>query len=532
MSDEAPAVERQPSGKGFLGRHAAWLCLCGLYLVIAPYFRALENPNENVRVWATRAIAHHGTFAIDPVVATWGPVTDTAAWKGRRFSSKAPGTTLLGVPVHFAHDRIAMVFMGRSPSPMASTWALRVFTVILPLLGFYWWVARRIEAVTGSPFARDLLTIALGAGTMMYPYGLAFVGHAQSAALLFAAFLVLPPARSGDAGQDPSARSRLLAGTLAGLSVVFEYQALLAAAVLGGFALFTLRRRCWPFVLGALLPALLLGAYHTALLDSPWRLPYAHLDDAGYATYHHAQGFLGLGRPRARVLLSAFFSVDYGLFVFSSLLGAGFVMALWRSVRDGSRPAALIALVTVVMAVFLSGMANWRGGWCAAGPRYIAVVVPFCIWGVAEGWKELVAPRPMLGTALLALGFVSVGLCAMAGLFPHFPVQLDNPIYDLVVPLVAAGFAPYSLGTAVGLTGLVSLLPFFACLTAALVVMARFAPGHRAVASAALAAVVLLGALSQTGKQTREDERVRRFVQQIWEPGHRVPRKGAEHGPL
>ncbi len=42
------------------------------YLFVFPYFAALNNPNENVRVWATRAIAHHGTFAIDPVMRRVG----------------------------------------------------------------------------------------------------------------------------------------------------------------------------------------------------------------------------------------------------------------------------------------------------------------------------------------------------------------------------------------------------------------------------------------------------------------------------
>ena len=88
--------------------------------------------------------------------------------------------------------------------------------------------------------ARDLLTLGVGLGTMLYPYGLTFVGHAQSAALLFTGFLALTPGTDYTTAHDPEsgrAHSRALpkarlavAGLLVGLSVVFEYQTLLAAA--------------------------------------------------------------------------------------------------------------------------------------------------------------------------------------------------------------------------------------------------------------------------------------------------------------
>ncbi|HEY0712786.1 MAG TPA: hypothetical protein VGF45_08945, partial [Polyangia bacterium] len=472
MTTAVATVPNQPAPRArrltdWLRRHAVFVAVAAAYLTIFPYFRALENPNENVRLWATRALAKHGTWSLAPVLHEWGPVTDTAVFNGQRLSSKAPGTTLLGVPVHAVHDGVARLFTGQSPSLRASTWVLRVFTVIVPLLGFLWVFARRVERETGSAFARDLLLVGLGIGTMMYPYGLAFVGHAQSAALLFAGYLALVPYRE----VAPSRVRLMSAGALAGLSVGFEYQALLAAVLLAGFALLRVRGRVGWFVIGAAVPALLLGLYHAHLFAGPLDLPYAHLDDPGYAAYHHSQGFLGLGRPRARVLREAFISVDYGLFVFSPFLLAGLAVALVDVVKNGRPDQGLVVAITAVMAVFLSGMANWRGGWCAAGPRYIAVVVPFLAYAIALGWKDWFEGRRWPQVGLLALVLSSVALCALSGLFPHFPVQLDNPIFDLVVPLVGSGLAPYGLGTALGLGGLPALLPWALAVLAAIAVM-------------------------------------------------------------
>jgi hypothetical protein len=513
-------------------RHLVWACVAVAYLVIFPYFRALENPNENVRIWATRALVHHGTWDINQVVGEWGPVTDTAAIGAHRYSSKAPGTTVLGVPVHFVHDAIVRAATGHSPSPVTTTWVLRVFTVILPLLGFLWWFARRVEAMTGSGFARDLLLLGLGLGTMFYPYGLAFIGHVQSAALAFGGFLALLP----DAGAAVSKRRLLLAGALVGLAVVFEYQTLFAALVIAIWAAATWRVRVLWFALGALGPALLLGAYHAALFGHPWELPYAHLDDAGYAVYHHSRGFLGLGQPRARVLVSGFFSVDYGMFVYSPLLAIGLGLGLWAAIARGDRACQVAVAVTGVMAVFLSGMTNWRAGWCAAGPRYIAVVVPFLVFTTARLWKAVVEPRVWLQLSLLSATIVSVGLCGLSGLFPHFPVQLDNPIFDLVVPVLRAGFVPHNLGTGLGGGGLLTLLPWAAVIVAGIVGVARGAPGGWRGGGCSIAVgLIILGGLSQMGRDTREDVRVRNFIEGIWEPRPAgkpaAPAGGVDHGP-
>jgi hypothetical protein len=508
-------------------RHLVWGAVAVAYLTVSPFFAKLNNPNENVRVWATRALAHHGTLAIDPVIAEWGNTGDRAVHEGRRYSSKAPGTSLLGVPVHFVHDRLVRLATGASPSQRASTFVLRIATVVLPLLVFLLVFARRVEAQTGSPFARDLLTLGLGLGTMFYPYGLTFVGHAQSAALLFLGFLTVIPGPGGlGTSYDAPPGRLLIGGGLTGLAVVFEYQALLAALVVAVFALVTLRRRAGWFALGALAAALVLGAYHLAVFGSPLTFPYAHLDDEGFRQFHHSQGFLGLGRPRALVLEAALFHVDYGLLVFSPFLAVGLVVALVSFVRRptaaaGRQHAAVLA-VTVALLVFLAGMANWRGGWCAGGPRYIAGVVPFLCYALALEWQALFAPRPWARAGLAALVLVAVFLCVLSGaMFPHFPVQLDNPVFDLAVPLLRRGYAPWGLGTLLGLPGAAALVPVLLAALVAVGGTLASAPRPRALTAGAAVglALVLLLALGNHGRRpSRIEDQAVEFVRGVWEP--------------
>ena len=54
-------------GESPFRRHVAWGLCCVAYLFASPYFERLNNPNENVRVWATRAVVMHHALRIDEV---------------------------------------------------------------------------------------------------------------------------------------------------------------------------------------------------------------------------------------------------------------------------------------------------------------------------------------------------------------------------------------------------------------------------------------------------------------------------------
>jgi hypothetical protein len=497
-----------PASETTVRRHAVWACVALAYLIVFPYFERLNNPNENVRIWMTRAIVAHGTFAIDAVEREWGEVSDRATDGRHHFASKAPGTSLLGVPVAFVHYHAAKALGGAPPSKRATTWVLRVFTVALPLAFFLFVFARAVERETGSPLARDLLVLGLGLGTMLYPYGLGFVGHAQAAALLFGGYLAA------------RAQRLPLAGVLVGLAVMFEYQALLAAVVVAVSVLVAHRRLAWRFLAGALGPALLLGTFHTVLFGRPWEIPLGHSDDPIFALYH-SQGVLGFGQPRPMVIGKSLFSIDYGLFVWSPFLLAGLGAAVVGLVRARARLEwAVIVAVTVVMVLFLAGMANWRGGWCAGGPRYIAAVVPFLVWGLALSfgwWRE----RPLALAGLGGLVLAGVTACFLAGAhFPHYPLQFDDPLFDLTLPLLAEGRVPYSLGWGLGLRGILSYLPLAAVLGGAVFLVMRQI-GRPAVISLVVAAV-FMGALGFANGRTTADERhAGGVVRQVWEPAGR-----------
>src|SRR5664279_5127789 len=133
-----------------LCRHAAWLLVTFAYLFVFPYYERINNPNENARIWMTRAIVEHHVLNIDQVSREWGWVNDKATTGGRLYSSKAPGTSFLGVPVLFVQTKLHRLVGWPGPTKRETTLWLRVFSVELPLALFLFFFARYVERVTRS----------------------------------------------------------------------------------------------------------------------------------------------------------------------------------------------------------------------------------------------------------------------------------------------------------------------------------------------------------------------------------------------
>ena len=514
---------------GAFRRHAAWLLVVLAFLIVSPYYERLNNPNENVRVWATRAIVEHHVLDIDAVSREWGWVNDKAKNDRHIYSSKAPGVSFLGVPVLFAETQLRALVGWPAPSKRAATFWLRICAVKLPIAAFLWAFARYVERKTRSALARDLLVVALGLGTMVYPYGGLFVGHALAAAAAFAAYMLLdprpdPPREGQRAPTRASNRGLAGAGVLAGLAVIFEYQAILVALALGAYALVRHRRRGLAFAAGAMPPAVALGAYHTALFGHPWTFPYANIENPVFARAHHQAGFHGLSLPNLATVPSFLFSPAYGLFAFSPVLalGAGGAIYLW--VRGPRREAVLVSAICLLMFLFLAGMSNWRAGWCV-GPRYVATVAPFLLVPVIELWPRITRLWWWASAVMVGLVIPSVLLNVVSGsLYPHYPEQFDNPVFDLAFPLLGAGYVPYGIGWLLGLPGLWAMAPLALVVLAAITLSAggddprpRRTAAHLAIALGIAAAFLV--SLSAYGRKPRADEtQAAATVRELWEP--------------
>lgn len=495
-----------------------------IYLYSFPYFEKLWNANEVPRVFLTEEIVDHHRLWIDARIPDGGRIhsLDVSIAPSRHiYPDKAPGASLLAVAVY----SVARLF--GHPSMRTCTWLFRVFIVTVPaliFLPFFFRMARRF-APDALACRTALVAYALGSPAMVY--SLLFMSHQLAAACVGGAFLAVVALARGETTRPFLVA--LLAGFLAATSVVVEYQSVLAVLIIVVYFVVRVPRRMRAVgaaLLGALPPAVALATYHTLAFGSPFKTGYSYvLQD----TMH--RGFMGMVGPSANSFWITLFLPSNGLFalapwVIFALVGA-VAVAIKREARARCGAETIVCVAVPVVYVALLGCTDpyqAHAGW-SVGPRYMTAALPFVAWLAAAGFRaagRYFVTRVLAQTLVISAVIVFV---TAATTYPHWPDRLRNPLHELAFPLLTHGYAVHSLGTLVGLHGLLSLAPLYAVvLGTAIWLMSR---GHlRSLWQTTLACILAVGlvagqrAFPKTGAYTAQ---VWGFVTATWEPRPRSP---------
>jgi hypothetical protein len=193
-----------------------------------------------------------------------------------------------------------------------------------------------------------------------------------------------------------------------------EYLTAVLSAVLGVWALLRSRRH-WlrvarELALGAAVPLLLVGWYHTVCFGAPWETGYAHIVSLEFAGQQG--GLFGVHPPTLEGLFGLLLGRRRGLLYIAPIALVGLV-GLVRSARrkDGAVAAALAGFV--VLLFLNAGYYMWWGG-AAAGPRHLVPALGVLAFGVAAAW-EVGWARPLV-VCLALVSFANVLALSAVGL--------------------------------------------------------------------------------------------------------------------
>ncbi len=504
-----------------------WLAvgLCAFaYLYVFPYQATLNNPNENVRLYMTAALAEYGHYQIDELRARWGWVNDGAVHGGHFWSVKAPGTSLLGVPGYFAYLHGSHA-LGHAFDRTEALWVCRVTGSVLPTLVFAWfffgWLARR----TRHALLRDATFYAVMLGSPIYAYAMMFTSHTLSAAVAFGAFMWLYDVRH--AQLPVNARGALLCGLLTAGATFFEYPGLACSLPLAIYAAFVLRK--WKplgwFALGGVLPALVMMHFQWRAFGNPLTPGHLFVENASFRAAHE-QGLYGAVGPSAAAVYGLLLDPGAGLFPLTPLL-ALCVPGSWLLLRDRNHRADALAMLAIVLFTVLAiaSMNNWRGGW-TVGARYLALCIPFLAWPalvVLDAWAQ----RRVIESSAVALGCTLAGLLASgipSAYYPHLPPEVTRPLPQIFAVLIAHDFAPMNLGQWLGLFGTASMLPLMAAgLLALWLCASSLVARARALvlaASLVVAALLMVPVCTRPAQEPGVQEALGFITRRFWPAGH------------
>lgn len=506
-------------GRGlYVAFAAAIVCVAWSWIPLT-----ISVPNEKTRVYLTMALVERGSLQVDEEVQRFGRVIDIAKQDGHYYTDKAPGTSFLGAPVYAAaramrpgHERTAVEVL-----------ALLRRALMLPIALLGMIALRKLLLALGiSEPSAALAALAWPLATTALHYAGALLGHHIVAVALVASLWLAVRARSAEG-------SRALlqfagAGALAGVAGFVEYQAAPACVALGLWVLFEQRKRplaLAAFALGvAPLAAALLG-YNNAAFGSPFALSYTHVATAGFASNHN-HGIGGIDVPKLSALGGLLFSARRGWLVTTPIMWLALPGCVWLAKQHRALAIAIAAML-VLQVMVIAGFDGWWGGW-AYGPRLLLPVLGPAFVALGCAFDALRA-RPWgvaLVAALLLIGAVQSGL--MQATFFEAPEELENPLYDVALPILERGLCAPSLGQLVfGFGRCGAIAP--AALLALGVLGAAFYAWSREVAprvrwlSLGVAALAVCAALALTRLAHRspdaELERTMRFISVHQPPG-------------
>lgn len=504
------------------------------YLYVFPYYPAINNPNENVRVYMTAAIVEEGGYEISTFRRRWGWTNDAACvqWpasadapqpcegpgrgvRRRYYSVKAPLTSWLGVPAYAVLRALhGPDFASLEPSTL---WWLRTTASGLPMAVFFWFFYGWLGMCTRVPLLRDAVYVATALGSVLFGYAHLFASHSLSAAAAFGGFMILQRARlRGSVTWGAS----FAAGLLATSATALEYPCLLVTLPLCLFALFAVRPlpRILGFGLGALLPTLLVMHFQAAAFGNPLTPGHLFVENPAFRAGHES-GLFGADRFRLEAAGRLLFDLRLGLLATTPAFAFAFLApsAVPRERRLG---AGFAAAGVVALYLVICTMNNWTGGW-SIGPRYLVVAIPFVAVGALLGLDWIYRRRPTLA-ATLALGTTaaSVVVSQLYATYPHLPDNLSAPVRQLFVELLREGYVPNNAGLSLlGLTGLASLLPLgLLCLYALWWASQRTTSPRHLAGALAVALLALAPHLAIAPAPTEAVRREVTLIKERWHP--------------
>lgn len=347
---------------------AALLFVLFSVLYVSTIRKGNDGNNGTSRLALVQAIVEQGTLSIDQSLYT-ALTEDKAYVHGHYYSDKAPGQSLIAVPLYWVLNHLGISFAKHRD--IAEKLLKVPFALLAALVPMLFFIVSKSYAPSWK--VRLQVSLALGAGTGVFVLSGVFFSHASAAALLLLSFYFTLQARE-------DTNCLWLSGAAGGMAILLEYPALFPViAVHLNYLSQQRRAEIGKAILAALPFVVCILILNLHITGNALDFPYYHTGDwpgsplpvdtnrfeLGHATFQRAAQmfFFGKSFPRDQ-------NSFQGLFLYSPFLLFGLFYLRKEHV------ILLLGCLAVVF-LYLGSITDDAVGGCTFSNRYLVITIPF-----------------------------------------------------------------------------------------------------------------------------------------------------------
>lgn len=374
------------------------------FFIIYSFFIHWTGWVEDSHLALTRSIVDDQRFEINSYYNITG---DRAYFDSDYYSNKAPGLSILSIPVYSAWKLIYVFFLPDSSKEVnfwddghlvKSFFGEQIITLINPGI-FTLFSMILVTIFTSSLFSaltviliykisryftkkesdRLLIVLIYGLGTLAFPFATVYFSHATATFFIFLSFYLLFKVKNEKLSDM---RLILLGGIFAGFAVVVDYIVILIVMALVGFTLSIKRKNTTLFYVVSIFAGLMsLLLYNLLIFGTPFELTINHSDSALFPSR------FDMNLPELPLILQMLILPYRGLLFYSPVLILSFI-GLFYMYKEHKLETVVITLIFTSFLFVFSMMVGWWGG-TSYGMRYMLPVIPFLMLPLIYIFKKL-----------------------------------------------------------------------------------------------------------------------------------------------
>jgi hypothetical protein len=394
---------------------------------------------ENSIFALTRAIVNEGGFEIDSFA---NQTSDRAFFNNHYYTDKAPGTSLLLIPVYglwkfiyyngFPYEFIEkysasndynIVWSNQNTTIISyvnpgffifmSMILITIFTVTLFTALTVVLIYKISEYFTKNENHRMLITIIYGLGSLAVPSALSIYTHATATFFLFFAFFILLKIKKKELNNK---NYFFIAGLLLGFAETVDFLSFLAAVPLVLYAIFSgifkNKKNFIIFLIAGLLGLLPLVLYNFSITGNFFEFVAKYTDRNIFSevpeNVFNSYGFLV---PNIGVVFQILFGTYRGLFFYYPIFLLS-LLGIYYGIKSNKAEIITISIIFVLFIVANSLRITWHGGY-TFGPRYLLLSIPFLTIPILFTFKDLKEKIPKIVIGFLIIFSIFVNLLGL-----------------------------------------------------------------------------------------------------------------------